>query len=222
MKRSLPFIIVIAVAVITVGSAAVLYKKKHSANAAPLKIAKTEADASGEPIHVLGPEKATVTIEEFGDFQCPPCGRLSEPLNEMQKKYNLRLIYRNFPLPMHLHAKEAACAAEAAGRQGKFWQMHDLLFKEQAVWSHSNDAKSLFNAYAGMLQLDLTRFRSDLESPEIQQKIDKDQRRGTTIGVKTTPTLFLNDEAVSPENTNPEKLPELVENLVKKNPKPSS
>lgn len=218
MKRALPFIIVIGVGLITLGSAAYFYKTKHP-GVTPLKI--TEKDASGATVHVLGPEKATVTIEEFGDFQCPPCGRLSEPLNDLQKKYNLRLIYRNFPLPMHAHAREAACAAEAAGRQGKFWKMHDLLYREQEVWSRSNDAKALFNAYAGMMGLDLSRFRSDLESPDVLEKIDKDQQRGTAIGVKTTPTIFLNDEAVSPENTNPDKLPELVENLIK-NTKPSS
>lgn len=220
MKRSLPFIIVIGVGLLTLGGAAYFYKTKHPAAGAPLKITK-ETESSGETVHVVGPENAAVTIEEFGDFQCPPCGRLSEPLNELQKKYNLRFVYRNFPLPIHAHAREAACAAEAAGRQGKFWEMHDLLFKEQAVWGHSNDAKSLFNAYAGMLQLDLSRFRNDLDSTDVQQKIDKDQQRGAAIGVKTTPTLFLNNEAVSPENTNPEKLPGLVENLVK-NTKPSS
>jgi protein-disulfide isomerase len=219
MKRTLPFIIVIGVGLITLGSATYFYKTKHPGGA-PLKIARTETDAGGT-VHVLGPEKAAVTIEEFGDFQCPPCGRLCEPLNDLQKKYNLRLVYRNFPLPMHPYAREAACAAEAAGKQGKFWQMHDLLFKEQAVWGHSTDPKALFNAYAGMLQLDLGRFRSDLESPEVLEKIDKDQQRGTNIGVKTTPTLFLNDEAVSWENTNPDKLPDLVESLIKSN-KPSS
>ena len=220
MKRSLPFIIVIAVGLLTLGSAAVFYKKKHPTTA-PLKISKAETEASGETVHVLGPDKAAVTIEEFGDFQCPPCGRLSEPLNELQKKYNLRLVYRNYPLPMHAHAKEAAYAAEAAAHQGKFWEMHDLLYKEQAVWSHSNDVRSLFNAYAGMLQLDLSRFRTDLDSNEVQQKVATDQRRGDTIGVKTTPTLFLNNEAVAPADTNPEKIPELVENLVKSQ-KPSS
>lgn len=216
MKRFAPFIIVIAVGVLAAGGGAILYQKKHPGGP---KMSKTEQP--GEAVHVLGPEKATVTIEEFADFQCPPCGRLSEPLNQMQKKYNLRLVYRNFPLPMHAHAKQAASAAEAAGLQGKFWEMHDLLFKEQAVWTRSNDVRSLFQAYAGMLQLDLSRFRNDLDSPAVQQRIESDQRRGNEIGVKTTPTLFLNNEAIAPNDTNPEKLPELVENAIK-NTKPSS
>ena len=220
MKRFLPFIIVIVVALLAVGGGAVFYQKKHSANA-PLTISKSEKEISGESAHILGPTNAPITIEEFGDFQCPPCGRLSEPLNQMQKKYNIRLIYRNFPLPAHAHAKEAACAAEAAGRQGKFWEMHDLLFREQEVWSRSMDARGLFNAYAGMLQLDLSRFRNDLDSDQVQQKIETDKARGTAIGVKTTPTLFLNNQAVPPDETNADKLPSLVEAAIK-NPKPSS
>lgn len=217
MKRFAPFIIVIAVGLLAAGGGVILYQKKHPGDGP--KLSKTEKP--GEAVHVLGPEKATVTIEEFGDFQCPPCSRLCEPLNEMQKKYNLRLVYRNFPLPTHAHAKDAACAAEAAGLQGKFWEMHDLLFREQAVWSRSTDARALFNAYAGMLQLDLSRFRNDLDSPVVREKIETDKRRGDEIGVKTTPTLFLNNEAVAPGDSNPEKLSGLVENAVK-NPKPSS
>jgi len=220
MKRLLPFIIVVVVGLLAIGGGAYFYRVKRSANPA-LKISRTEAAPSGEAVHVLGPADASVTLEEFGDFQCPPCGRLSESINQLQKQYNIRVIYRNFPLPMHAHAKEAACAAEAAGRQGKFWQMHDLLFREQEVWSHSKDARSLFQAYAGMLQLDLSRFRNDMDSPEVQQQVETDQHRGAAIGVKTTPTLFLNHQAVAPSDTNPNKLPALVENAVKST-KPSS
>lgn len=220
MKRLAPFIIVIVVGLLAAGSGVYFYRQKRSVSA-PLKISKTESESGSQTVHVLGPENAPVTIEEFGDFQCPPCGQLSEPLNQLQKQYKLRFIYRNFPLPMHSHAKEAACAAEAAGRQGKFWQMHDLLFREQAVWSQSMDARALFQAYAGMLQLDLSRFRSDMDSPEVQEKIETDQRRGTEIGVKTTPTIFLNNQAIAPTDTNPDKIPELVENAVK-GTKPSS
>src|SRR6266404_7445480 len=201
MRRYAPFIIVGLVAAIAVGGGTIFYRTKH-ATEAPLKISKTEIEPSGEIVHSRGPENAAVTLEEFGDFQCPPCGRLSEPLNEIQKKYNVRLIYRNFPLPAHAHAKEAAYAAEAAGHQGKFWEMHDLLFREQAVWSHSMDPRALFQAYAGMLQLDLSRFRNDMDSSEVQQKVDTDQRRGAAIGVKTTPTIFLNNQEIAPSDLN--------------------
>src|SRR5207244_5038023 len=148
-------------------------------------------------------------------------GKLSKPINQSQQKSNLRVIFRQFPLPMHASAKEAAFASEAAARQGRFWQMHDLLFREQAVWSKSSDARALFNAYAGMLQLDLDRFKKDMDSSEVQQQVELDQHRGTAIGVKNTPTIFINNEAVPGNESNPAQLPALVEAAVKK-AKPSS
>ena len=116
MKRYLPFIIVIGVALLTVGSGAYFYRTKHAASP-PLTISKTETEKSGEVVHVLGPADAVVTLEEFGDFQCPPCGRLSEPINQLQKQYNLRVIYREFPLAIHAHAKEAAYAGDKMRRR---------------------------------------------------------------------------------------------------------
>jgi protein-disulfide isomerase len=220
MRRFLPFIIVIFVALLAVGGGAYFYWTKRSANAPP-KFAKPESQVAGESVHALGPADATVTLEEFGDFQCPPCGKLSEPINQLQKQYNLRVIYREFPLPNHAHAKEAAFAAEAAAQQGRFWQMHDLLYREQVVWTNSSDARALFNAYAGMLQLDLDRFRKDMDSSEVQQQVDLDQHRGAAIGVKNTPTIFLNSEALQPNQMNPTELPGVVEAAIKK-AKPSS
>src|SRR5207237_5519936 len=169
------------VALLAIGGGAFLYRAKRSGEPAP-KISKQESEVTGGSVHVLGPADAPVTLEEFGDFQCPPCGKLSEPINQLQKQYNLRVIYREFPLPNHAHAKEAAFAAEAAGRQGRFWQMHDLLFREQAVWSQSTDARALFNAYAGMLQLDLDRFKQDMDSGEVHQQVEVDQHRGAASG----------------------------------------
>jgi len=218
MKRFAPFIIVVVVALVAVGGGIYFYNLKRAANPPP-KVAKTEETT--ESVHVLGPADAAVTVEEFGDFQCPPCSKLSEPLNQLQKQYNLRLIYREFPLAIHVHAKEAAFAAEAAGRQGRFWQMHDLLYREQAVWSKSTDARALFNAYAGMLQLDLDRFKTDMDSSEVQQQVEIDSHRGAAIGVKNTPTIFINNEAVPGPQSNPESLTPLVEAAVKKT-KPSS
>src|SRR5438067_13095029 len=172
MRRYAPFVIVGLVAAIAVGGGTVFYHKKLVANP-PLKISKESGDTK-EAGHVLGPADAAVTLEEFGDFQCPPCGKLSEPINQLQKKYNLRVIFRQFPLPMHANAKEAAFASEAAARQGRFWQMHDLLYREQAVWSKAPDPRALFNAYAGMLQLDLGRSTKDMDSAEVQRQVEID------------------------------------------------
>ena len=149
-------------------------------------------------IHVLGNPDAPVTLEEFGDFQCPPCGTLSAPINQLEQDYRprLRVIFRHFPLTMHQHAREAALASEAAGRQGRFWQMHDVLYREQAVWSIAADVRPLFDAYAGMLGLKIDRFKKDMESEEVKRRVDADQLRGTALGVTITPTLFINDRAL--------------------------
>ena len=220
MKRYLPFIIVGLVAALAIGSGAFLYQRKRAQNA-PAKISKTETESSGKIVHMLGPDDAPVTVEEFGDFQCPPCAKLSEPINQVQKKYNIRVIYRNFPLPNHRWAKDAACAAEAAGRQGKFWEMHDVLYREQAVWSQSIDAPTLFKAYAGMIQLDLNKFKEDVDNPEVQRQVETDHERGVAIGVKTTPTVFLNNQAVPANQLSPEEFPKAVEAAINQ-AKPSS
>ena len=219
MRRYAPFIIVGLIAAIAVGGGTIFYRKKLAANPT-LRITK-EAGDSKETGHVLGPADAPVTVEEYGDFQCPPCGKLSEPINQLQKQHNLRVIFREFPLAMHAHAREAASAAEAAGLQGRFWQMHDLLFKEQSVWSNAPDVRALFTAYAGMLQLDVEQFKRDMDSPAIMQTIQADQQRGAGIGVQTTPTIFLNNQAVPPDQLMPDKFSGFVETALK-NAKPSS
>src|SRR5437763_6580493 len=219
MRRYAPFVIVGLVAAIAVGGGTVFYHKKLAANP-PLKISKESGDTK-EAGHGLGPADAPLTLEEYGDFQCPPCSKLSEPINQLQKQRNLRVIFREFPLPMHAHALEAARAAEAAGLQGRFWQMHDLLFREQPAWSNSPDARSLFTAYAGMLQLNLEQFKRDMDSDAVLQQMRDDQQRGAGVGVKTTPTIFLNNQAVTPDELMPEKFQGAVEAAVK-NAKPSS
>jgi NhaA family Na+:H+ antiporter len=220
MNRSAPFVIVALVAAAALGGGTYLYRAKRAVNA-PLKISKEASEQETKAAHVLGPADATVTLEEFGDFQCPPCGRLSEPINQLQKQYNIRVVYRNFPLPVHQHAKEAAYAAEAAALQGRFWEMHDMLFREQAVWSISGDARALFTTYAGMLQLNLGRFKQDMESSEVQHRVEVDKEHGAAIGVSNTPTIFLNNQAVPPPQLNPESLAAAVESVMK-SAKPSS
>ena len=158
-----------------------------------------------EDVHVRGAADAPVTLEEYGDFQCPPCGRLAEPLQQLEKDYGprLRVIFRNFPFTIHEHAFEAAHAAEAAGLQGHFWEMHDLLYREQAAWAKSKDVQSLFEGYAGMIHLDVPRFKKDMASERVKEKVEADQKRGQALGVKNTPTIFINQQEVPPSSLNP-------------------
>ena len=88
-------------------------------------------------MHIRGNPDAPVTLEEFGDFQCPPCGSFAAFAEELLKEYDsrLRIVFRHFPLAAHEHAREASLAAEAAGLQGHFWEMYDVLYHEQAAWS---------------------------------------------------------------------------------------
>jgi protein-disulfide isomerase len=192
MKRLLPFLIVGLVAAATIVSGTMLYRAK--------KPAALRSDSAGpnESGHVRGNAKAAITLEEFGDYQCPPCGKIAEPLRELERTYGdkLRLVFHQFPLIMHLHAREAACAAEAAALQGKFWEMHDLLYREQAAWSKATDARALFIVYAGMIGLDVARFRIDIDSQSVKNSIDADIAAGSKIGVTSTPTIFVNSVRV--------------------------
>ncbi|MBV9009630.1 MAG: thioredoxin domain-containing protein [Verrucomicrobia bacterium] len=202
MKRYLPFIIVAAVALLTVGAAAMLYnsKRKSSSALAASSPAQTEESSKSATAHVRGAADAPVTLEEFGDFQCPPCGQMAGPLRQIEKEYGkkLRVIFYNFPFDIHQHARAAAYAAEAAGLQGHFWEMHDLLYREQAAWSNAPDAERLFESYATMLGLDIGRFRQDVQSEAVKQRVTADQQLGASRGVKNTPTIFVNKHQLPP------------------------
>jgi protein-disulfide isomerase len=219
MKRFAPFIIIAAVAILTVSSGVFLYRAKTPAvpgNSASNGVETTSGS------HELGSHSPKVTLEEYGDFQCPPCGTLSQPLNGFVREFqpNLRLIYRNFPLPVHLHAREAAVAAEAAGLQGKFWEMHDLLYREQGVWSKAANVQFLFNTYANMLGLDAHRFALDSASETANDLVVNDEKRGQSLDIKNTPTLFINGAAVQPKDLNPANLHSLIEAALNQNQKP--
>jgi protein-disulfide isomerase len=220
MKRYLPFVIIALVGLAAFGGAAILYHAKRSqATAIPKAMAAPKERA--EEVHVRGPANAAVTLEEFGDFQCPPCGGLEGPLRQIERDYpsSLRIIFRHFPFPNHEHAYEAAYAAEAAGLQGRFWEVHDLLYREQSVWAKSTDVQSLFNSYAGMIGLDLERFQKDVGGEEVKAKVESDRKRGESLGVKNTPTIFINNQSVPPTSLNPTALRAAIDDAVKENTK---
>jgi len=216
MRRYLPFTIVIAVGLLAIAGGTTLYyvKRPKVLTASSEKMSKT---APGETLHILGNPDAPVTVEEFGDYQCPPCGLMAEPLNQIERDFrpNVRIIFYNFPLPLHQHAREAACAAEAAGLQGKFWEMHDLIYKQQAAWSKAMEVQPLFESYAGMLGLDLEKFKKDMQSDGVKQRVESDQEKGSSIGITNTPTLFLNNHAVPPQDLPPDRVRTQVAEAVK-------
>jgi len=205
MKRYLPFVIVFGVALVTLGSGTMLYRAKlpQVKNIPDSQSVATQKDASA---HVRGKPDAPVTLEEFGDFQCPPCGQFAGFAEELLKEYDsrLRVVFRNFPLPGHEHAREAALAAEAAGFQGKFWEMHDTLYREQTSWSKAPNTRELFESYALTLGLNMEQFKKDMDSDKAKERVDSDHALGDSLGIKVTPTLFINKRAMEPQEKNPE------------------
>lgn len=142
--------------------------------------------------HTWGNPNATRVLIEYADFQCPYCRQAYRTLKEVKKQLgnNLKFIFRNFPLTeLHAHAVHAAIAAEAAGAQGKFWEMHDMLFENQKRL----DDGSLFE-YAKQIGLDMQQFENDFENQVFFQKIESDYETGIRHGVEGTPTFFLNGE----------------------------
>ena len=222
MRRYLPFIIVVVVGLATLAAGAILYRTKRPVVLTISKeLAPKKNDA--ESIHIRGRADAPVTLEEFGDFQCPPCGKLAGPIKQLEHDFDphLRVIFHHFPLINHQHARAAAFAAEAAGVQGHFWEMHDLLYREQAVWSKATDVQPLLNSYAGMLGLNVDQFKKDMESDSVKARVDLDQKRGTALGIQNTPTIFLNNRAIAPADLPPDRLRAAVTEAVKAKP-PSS
>jgi protein-disulfide isomerase len=146
---------------------------------------------------ILGDANAPVTIVEFSDFQCPFCASFfNETLPQLQKDYidtgKAKLIYKNLPITnIHPYAERAAEAAECAEKQGKFWEYHDTLFKNQQTWASEN-ATAIFKKYASNLGLNATEFDNCLDSNKYSSEISKDLQDGQNAGVTGTPTFFIN------------------------------
>jgi protein-disulfide isomerase len=140
--------------------------------------------------HVRGSPDAPVVLVEYGDFECPYCGAAYAVVKKLERDLpdTLAVVFRHFPLVnVHPHAELAAEAAEAAGTQGRFWQMHDMLFEHQNALAPANLIK-----YAAALHLDSKRFAGDLSGHAFLSKIEDDMRGGLQSGVKGTPTFFIN------------------------------
>jgi protein-disulfide isomerase len=172
--------------------------------------------AESESLHVRGGANAPVTLEEYGDFQCTPCAQLFPILAKVEEDYGeqLRVVFRHKPLRKHEHAVLAAHAAEAAGLQGRFWEMHDLLFQNSLRWTKGVDGvgpdaspsrrlestvlameievRDVFVSYAEKLELDVERFKTDIDRNDVKARVDSDAARGDKLGIDRTPTLYIN------------------------------
>jgi protein-disulfide isomerase len=156
----------------------------ESGDAPTLTIPVSERD------HAQGPPDGPVTLVEYGDYECPYCGKAYPLVKRIQQRMGarLRFVFRNFPLnTVHAHAGIAAQAAEAAAAQGKFWEMHDLLYEHQHDLADSDMVR-----YALKLGLEVYRFESDLSGEVFAQRVSDDFRGGVRSGVNGTPTFFVN------------------------------
>ncbi len=207
-KSSLPIVIIGLVLLAAIAGGWYLYQ---NSKAAPVKTAsgntnKKKDDTSAlknyqsappgaQPANMLGSPNATVTVEEFADFQCPTCAAVHSKMKEINSIYGNRIkfIYRSFPLTqIHKNSYDAATAAESAGMQGKYWDMQNQLFGNQQAWSNSSEARKLFSEYAQKIGLDVNKFETDMLGLATKSRVDLDIARGRALNITGTPTIFIN------------------------------
>jgi protein-disulfide isomerase len=199
------------------------------AGAVALFVAQPTPATPGEPVdasslirensHMTGSKDATVTIVEFGDYECPACAQ-TEPLmeqlrTEYQNNPQVNFVFRHYPLAQHKKALAAAEVAEAAGEQGKYWEMHHLLYQHQGRWVGNGDHQALFIGFAQELGLDVAAFQESTSKQKYAEIIRADAADGDKLGVRATPTFFINGEKLEGVPSSYEKFKQLVEEKLK-------
>src|SRR6266536_688041 len=214
MKRFLPFAIIIIVLVVASVAGLVLLRSSREQRNAATPTPDPAGEAKGaEPPHVRGNPNAPVTLEEFGDFQCPTCGTYYVEVKKIESEFGdkRKVIFREYPLlPMHEHALMAAQAAEAAGLQGKFWEMHDKLYENQTTWTEAKDLTPIFADYAKQIGIDPDRFMKDLNGERVAQRIFQDGKRAHSLGLNGTPSFFINGKEAKGDDLKPEGLRAMI------------
>jgi protein-disulfide isomerase len=219
MKRYLPLIIIVVVLIVAVGGSFAFFRSKQhgtsspfSGNATPVASAvQSSATPLSTPSPVPKPTNlpagVSITVEEVGDYQCPPCGRLYPELKAIGQDYgnHIKFVFRNLPLStMHKNALLAAQAAESARLQNRFEQMHDRLYETQDEWKDLPNPRPTFIRFAGELGLDTDRFDRDMDGIVVQQRLAEDQQRADAQNIKGTPTVLVDGREMKPELTNGE------------------
>lgn len=209
-KSGMPIAIIAIVLLLVVGGGIYLVTTGKQgtppkANTSTSNTAKTpgipaNAPLGAQPPNQAGSPTASVTVEEFADFQCGSCAAANPIMSEIKSTYGsrIRFIFRNYPLsiPAHDKAYDAAVTAEAAGMQGKFWEMQNQLFTNQQNWTSNPNYKQLWNEYAQKLGLDLAKLQSDIAGIAAKGRVDADLQRGRALNVNSTPTVYINGVSV--------------------------
>ena len=189
--------VIAVIAIVFIGIFMVGGNKKSDTNS-------KNSSASGGTQHVTGKGTTGVTLVEFGDYQCPYCGQYFPTVKEVVAKYGDQITFqfKNFPLTsVHQNAFAAARAAEAAGLQGKFWEMNEVLYTNQSAWSEQTDATPIFAQYAQQLGLNVEQFKKDSSSSKVNDLINADMAAGTKLKVTGTPAFFINGKKIDVSNS---------------------
>lgn len=197
MDRKFVIGIVLTTIILIVAGIFLVSKEPAKNSPQPVPVNSQELLKVTESDRVKGSREARVALIEYSDFQCPACKAYYPVLKQLIDEFGdkVTFVYRNFPLrQIHQNAQLASQAAEAAGKQDKFWEMHDLIFENQEEWSKSANPKEIFAEYADGLNLDVERFKTDLDSQEVKDKVDNDYRTGTELNINGTPAFFLNND----------------------------
>ena len=201
----------IILTVLIVGFAGFFWFSKNKASDSN----SSSGNSQGTPSQHVKGQGTKVTLIEYGDYECSACAQWEPTVEQIRTKHekDLKFQFRNFPLPQHQNAMAAHRAAEAASNQGKFWQMHDLLYSRQDGWSQSNNPGKIFEDYATELGLNVDKFKTDVASSVVNDTINADRKTGENIGVKSTPTFVINDKVVEPKNA--EEFYKIIEDAIK-------
>ncbi len=171
--------------------------------------------------HVEGNANAKVIFFEYGDLQCPACKAAFPLVQQLRNDYGnkIRFVFRHFPITsIHPHAFAGARAAEAAGLQNKFFQMHDLLYEKQDEWSSGTDPQKFFREYATQVGLNLDQFNTDYNSNQTTDRINADINIGKQINVSATPTFYIGKQKIDPNPRTYDELKAKIEAELAKNP----
>jgi len=192
------FVGIIIAVIVVLGAIFALSGNKNSPNSG------SQSNPGTLTQHVEGQGTTGVTLVEYGDYQCPYCGEYFPTVKQVVAEYGdkIKFQFRNFPLTsLHQNAFAAARAAEAAALQNKFWEMHDLLYQSQNVWSGLSNPLPTFDQFAQQLNLNLNQFKSDYASIKVNNLINADEAEGNKLNVQGTPTFFLDGKEIQAANS---------------------
>ena len=224
MQKYRPFLIIAIVLLIAVvGGTRLLRSGRNRDSFTATPTSPPSTPTSAQPDRKL-PAATVVTLEEFGDYQCPPCGGLHPTLKKLKQEFgsNLNFVFRNLPLPtIHKNALTAAQAAEAARVQNRFWEMHDLLYENQDLWKDDINPRTIFLKFAADLGLDTARFLRDMDDKQVKMRIEADQDAAAQLGINGTPTILIDGRQLRPEVTTPDGIRKGIELMMNRKVSPS-